>query len=55
MEKQNKTIESYKELLRRILYKSNLEYCFSAEDMQSNLDEIYNLIVDFDSSLKQEE
>lgn len=32
------------ELLKKILYKSNLEHCGSAEDMQYALEEINDLI-----------
>lgn len=55
MKEQNKTIDSYRDLLQKILYKSNLEHSWSAEDMQSYLDEIHDMIVEFDSSLEEQE
>ena len=36
--------DSKNELLRKILYKSNTDYCQSAEDMQYALEEINELI-----------
>lgn len=44
-----------RELLQKILYKSNLENSWCAEDMQSNLEEIHDLIVEFDSTLEEQE
>jgi hypothetical protein len=45
--------DSKNELLRKILYKSNTEYCQSAEDMQSELEEINEMIKELYPDLEE--
>ena len=48
-----KEITELRTLLRRILYKSNLEYCGSSEDMQEALIEIHEMISEEHPDLKE--
>ena len=46
--------DSKNELLRKILYKSNTEYCQSAEDMQYALEEINEMIKEVYPDLEED-
>lgn len=56
MEEKNKAeITKSRNLLRRILYRSNLEHCGSCDDMQSALEDIQDLIKNEYPKLKEKE
>lgn len=50
-----KEVKELRTLLRKILYKSNLEYCGSADDLQDRLTDIHEMIAEEYPELKEKE
>jgi hypothetical protein len=47
--------EELKNLLSRILYYSNIDHCYSSDDLQNNLERIHELLKEKLPFLKEEE